>query len=113
MIIALLSHSQKDIKEKTSCVETTARSVGLKISHSKSKVMKISTKSNSDVLIDRQSVENVTYFKYLGNYLAADGNINREITARVVMAATAFYKLNAIWRSNRITGRHKIETVHI
>ncbi|GFR94430.1 hypothetical protein ElyMa_000918600 [Elysia marginata] len=46
--IALLSHSQKDMQEKTSCVETTARSIGLnlKISHSKSKVMKINTKSN-------------------------------------------------------------------
>ncbi|GFR60170.1 hypothetical protein ElyMa_005401500 [Elysia marginata] len=32
--VALLSHSQKDMQEKTSCVEKTARSIGLKISHS-------------------------------------------------------------------------------
>ncbi|GFS14861.1 hypothetical protein ElyMa_004917600 [Elysia marginata] len=38
-IIALLSHSQRDMQEKTSCLETTARSVGLKISHYKSEVM--------------------------------------------------------------------------
>ncbi|GFR97758.1 hypothetical protein ElyMa_002753400 [Elysia marginata] len=99
--IALLSHSQKDMQEKTRCVETTARSIGLKISHSKSKVMKINTKSNSDVLIDGKSEENVTDFKYLGSYLTADGNINREISARIAMASTAFYKLNNIWNSNR------------
>ncbi|GFR90442.1 hypothetical protein ElyMa_000818400 [Elysia marginata] len=89
---ALLLHSQKDLHEKTSCVKTT-RSVGLKISHSKSKVMKINTKSNSDVLIDGKSLENVTDFKYLGSYLTADGNINGEITARVVMASTVFANL--------------------
>ncbi|GFS14915.1 hypothetical protein ElyMa_004919000 [Elysia marginata] len=94
--IALLSHSQKDMQEKIRCHETTARSIGLKISHSKSKVMKINTKSNSDVLIDGKSVENVTDFKYFGSYLTADGNINREISARIVMASTAFYKLNNI-----------------
>ncbi|GFR57752.1 LINE-1 retrotransposable element ORF2 protein [Elysia marginata] len=60
--IALLSHSKKDMQEKTSCMETSARSIGFKISHSKSKVMKINTKSNSDVLIDGKSVENVTDF---------------------------------------------------
>ncbi|GFR73596.1 hypothetical protein ElyMa_000408700 [Elysia marginata] len=49
--IALLFHSQKDMQEKTSCVKTTARSVGLKISLSKSKVMKINTKSNCDILL--------------------------------------------------------------
>ncbi|GFR57894.1 hypothetical protein ElyMa_005349500 [Elysia marginata] len=63
--IALLSHSQKDMQEKTSCVETTARSIGLKISHSKSKVMKINTKSNSDVLINGKSVKMPQIFSIL------------------------------------------------
>ncbi|GFR63250.1 hypothetical protein ElyMa_000151300 [Elysia marginata] len=106
--IALLSHSQKHMQEKTSCVETTAGSIGLKISHSKSKVMKINTKSNSDVLIDEKSVENVTDFKYLGSCLTSDGNMNREISARIVMASTAFYKLNNIWK-NRIMKDPKLK----
>ncbi|GFS12326.1 hypothetical protein ElyMa_001369300 [Elysia marginata] len=94
--IALLSRSQKDKQEKTSCLETTARSIGLKISHFKSKVMKINTKSNNGVLIDGESVENVTDFKYIGSYLTADGKRNRETLARIVLASTAFYKLNNI-----------------
>ncbi|GFR67256.1 hypothetical protein ElyMa_003701400 [Elysia marginata] len=56
----------------------------------------INTKSNSDVLVDEKSVENVTDFKYFGSYLTADGNTNRETSARVVMASIAFHKLNAI-----------------
>ncbi|GFS05811.1 hypothetical protein ElyMa_004691200 [Elysia marginata] len=113
--IALLSHSQKDMQEKTRCVKTTARSIGLKISHSRSKVMKINTKSNSDVLIEGKSVENVTDFKYLGNYLTADGNTSREISARIVMASTAFYKLKNIWKSNRIMkdAKLKLYTSHV
>ncbi|GFS21737.1 hypothetical protein ElyMa_003346400 [Elysia marginata] len=70
--MALLSHSQKDMQEKTRCVETTARSIRLRISHSRFKVMKLNTKSNSNVLIDGKSVENVTIFKYLGSYLTAE-----------------------------------------
>ncbi|GFR93859.1 LINE-1 retrotransposable element ORF2 protein [Elysia marginata] len=55
--IALLSHSQKDMQEKTRCMETTARSIGLKISHSKSKVMKINTKSNSEIHREQERKE--------------------------------------------------------
>ncbi|GFR92863.1 endonuclease-reverse transcriptase [Elysia marginata] len=105
--IALLSHQQKDMQEETSCVETTARSIGLKMSHSKTKVM--NTKSHSNVFTDGKSVENVIDFKYLGSYLTADGNINREISGRIVMASTAFYKLNSIWKSNRITKDTKLK----
>ncbi|GFR86812.1 hypothetical protein ElyMa_000730500 [Elysia marginata] len=100
--IAIIALSQKDMQEKTICVETTARSIGLKLSHPKSKVLKINIKSNSDVLIDGNCVGNVTDFKYLGSYLTADSNINREITTRIVMASTVFYKLNNIWMSNKI-----------
>ncbi|GFR62617.1 hypothetical protein ElyMa_003585600 [Elysia marginata] len=73
--------------------------------------MKINTctKSNSDVLIDGKSVENVTDFKHLGSYLTADGNINREISARMAMASTAFYKLNNIWKSKRIMKDTKLK----
>ncbi|GFS18708.1 hypothetical protein ElyMa_005013500 [Elysia marginata] len=96
--ITLLSHSQKDMQEK-SWVETTAKSVGLKIlSNSKHQIVMFS-----------MSVKNVTYFKCLGSYLTADGNINREITARVVMASIAFHKLNNIWKSNRIKEDTKLK----
>ncbi|GFR94835.1 endonuclease-reverse transcriptase [Elysia marginata] len=71
--------------------------------------MKTNAKSNSDVLIDGKSVENVTDCKHLGSYLNADGNINREITARIVMASTAFYKLNNIWKSNRMMKDTKLK----
>ncbi|GFS13468.1 endonuclease-reverse transcriptase [Elysia marginata] len=71
--------------------------------------MKIDTKSNSDVLIDGKSVESVKGYTYLESYLTADGNIKGEISARVVMAFTAFHKLNAIWKSNRVKGDTKLK----
>ncbi|GFR88993.1 hypothetical protein ElyMa_002531800 [Elysia marginata] len=102
------------MQEKTSCVETTARSSGLKISHSKSKVMKINTTLNSDVRVDGKSVENVTDFKYIGSYLTVDSKRNREISARIVMASIAFYKLNnIILEVEKEYERHKVEIVHI
>ena len=39
--IALLSHTQKDIQEKTNRVDQIARSVGLKMHPNKTKIMKL------------------------------------------------------------------------
>ncbi|GFR89385.1 hypothetical protein ElyMa_002541700 [Elysia marginata] len=95
------------MQEKTSRVEATARSAGLKMSHFKSKVIKINTKSNADVLIDGWSFGNVADVKYIGSYLTAGGNIDREITVGVVMASNAFSKLNVICYSNTMTENTK------
>ena len=107
--IALLSHSQKDMQEKTTQIESCARTVGLKISHSKSKIMKVNSKSTTDVLLKDTALENVTEFKYLGSYLNTDGDINREITSRIVMASLAFQRLNTIWKSKEIGETTKLK----
>ncbi|GFS11216.1 hypothetical protein ElyMa_004829000, partial [Elysia marginata] len=47
-------------------------------------------------------LETVEESKYLGSYLHADGDINREIAVRIVMASIAFQRLNTIWKSGQM-----------
>ena len=55
--IALLSHTQKDIQEKTSRVDEVASSVGLKIHPDKTKIMKANSRSVSRTVVGGSDLE--------------------------------------------------------
>ena len=97
--IALLSHTQKDIQEKTDRVDQTARSVGLKIHPEKTKMMTANNRSTKRTNVRGADLEEVQHFKYLGSYISADSNIEKEISTRIGLAAQAFNRLQNIWKS--------------
>ena len=107
--IALVAHSQKDIQEKTGLVESYASAVGLTISEAKSKIMKMNTKSNENIRVKNKALEEVNEFKYLGSFLTTDSDINKEITSRIIMASSAFYKLGAVWKAKEIKLNTKLK----
>jgi len=107
--IGLISPTYNKIQEKTDRVDKVARSVGLKIHPSKSKLMRVKTKSQQAVTVRGESLEDVSDFKYLGSIISADGNIEREISARIGQAAYAFRKLNNIWKSTFIHTKTKLK----
>ena len=107
--IALLSHSQPDIQEKTTRVEQIAKSVGLKINSGKTKIMKVKTKSSKRTSANGVEVEEIENFKYLGSYISANGSIDMEISTRLAMAAQAFNKLGKIWKSSSLQLRTKLK----
>jgi len=61
--IALLSHVQNDMQEKTDRVSKTAKGVGLKIHAGKTKLMKVKTKSSQKISINNTELEEVKDFK--------------------------------------------------
>ena len=95
--IALLAHTQRDIQDKTDKVDKTARMVGLKIHPNKTKIMKAKNRSNRKIEIRGQELEEVEHIKYLGSYISADSDIEKEISSRIGQAASAFNKLQRIW----------------
>ena len=106
--IALLSHTYTDIQEKTDRVAQTAKKVGLKIHPSKTKVMKVKTKSTQHVAVSGEQLEEVPHFKYLGSIISAENNIEKEVSSRIGLAAQAFKKLSNIWRSTSLSIRTKL-----
>ena len=59
--------------------------------------MKVKSKSKKAVTVSGVELEEVTDFKYLGSYISADGNIEKEISTRIGLAAQAFIRLNNVW----------------
>ena len=107
--LALVSHAQRDMQEKTSRTETEADSTGLGISQPKSKVMRMNAVSQADIIVKGKGLENVQEFKYLGSYLTADGGIEREVLTRIALASAAFQKMRTIWNSREISTTTKIK----
>ena len=107
--IALLSHTQKSIQEKTDRVDRAARSVGLKIHPSKSKMMKLKNRSTTKTIVRNVELEEVQDFKYLGSYISTDSNIEKEISTRIGLVAQAFNRLQSIWKSTALQTKTKLK----
>ena len=85
------------------------RSVGLKISLGKTKMMKMKNKSNAKTKVQGEELEEVEHFKYLGSYISVDSNIEKEVFTRIGMAAQAFNELQNIWKSSSLTTKTKLK----
>ena len=70
--------------------------------------MKVKTKQKHLVTVEGDTLEEVTDFKYLGSIISADSNIEKEVSARLGMAAQAFKKLNNVWKSSTLSTRTKL-----
>ena len=106
--IALLSHTHSDIQEKTERVAETSKKVGLKIHVQKTKLMKTKAKSKDPVKIEGEPLEEVQDFKYLGSFISSDGNIDKEVAARIGLAAHAFKSLSNVWKSKTLSTKIKL-----
>ena len=100
--IAVLSHTKKDIQEKTDMVDQTARSAGLKIYSEKAKVMTANNRISKKTNVLGAVLEVMQNFKYLGSYISAISNIEKEISTRIGLASRAFNRLRNIWKSSTL-----------
>ena len=71
--------------------------------------MKLKNKSATKTSIRGADLEEVQDFKYLGSYISADSDIEREISTRIGLAAAAFNKLRNIWKSSLLQTKTKLK----
>jgi len=101
--LALLAHNHKQMQEKTTMLAETSGRVGLKINKKKTQLMKINTTANTPVEIDGDPIDEVDSFVYLGSMLDTHGGTDRDVTARIGKARTAFIMLKNTWSSREIS----------
>ena len=106
--LAILSHSRDQMQNKTTILEETAAKTGIRINKEKTKVMKINSRSMSNVRLSEGELEEVTSFTYLGSIVNTTGGTEQDIKARIGKARTAFSLLNKLWRSREISTRTKV-----
>ena len=72
-------------------------------------MMKLKNRSTTKTIVRNVELEEVQDFRYLGSYISTDRNIEREISARIGLAAQAFNRLQSIWKSTALQTKTKLK----
>ena len=107
--IALISHTNSQMQEKTDIMTQTAQNTGRKVNKRKTKVMNVNSSSDQRITVKGNDIEEVESFSYLGSVVSISGGIDADVAARINKARTAFYSLKKIWSSRQITTSTKIQ----
>ena len=106
--LALLSHNQQQMQEKTTILAATSTQVGLRIHKDKTKVMRANTTSVEPIILGGQALEEVDSFTYLGSIIDNQGGTDADVKARIGKARAAFTQLKIIWSSKILSQRTKV-----
>ena len=108
--VALLAKTNEQLQDMITNLETEAAKVGLRISHSKTKVMRAgTTQSHINIQIVNTAIERVQQFPYHGSILSCEnGGTEADVNSRVGKASAVFQKMRAIWSTQTITMQTKI-----
>ena len=106
--IALLSHTKKQMQDKTDLLATNASKTGLRINIKKTKVLRANTKHHETLKLQGNEIEDVEEFTYLGSIVDSKGGTERDVKARIGKARTAFTLLAKIWKARNISLKTKL-----
>lgn len=106
--LALLSHTQQQMQEKTNHVASTSAQVGLNIHKDKTKILKINAANNNPITLDSKVLEEVEAFTYLGSVIDKQGGTDADVKARIGKARAAFIQLRNIWSSKELAVKTKV-----
>ncbi|VDP34381.1 unnamed protein product [Schistosoma curassoni] len=83
--LALLSHTRKQMQEKTNSVAA----VCLIIHKMKSRIRRYNTTCTSQITIDGEDLDDVSTFTYLGSIIDEQGGSDADVKARIGRARAA------------------------
>ncbi|VDP28060.1 unnamed protein product [Schistosoma curassoni] len=101
--LALLSHTQQQMQEKTTSVAEASAAVGLNIHKGKGKILRYNKACNNRIIINGEDLEDVKTFTYLGSIIDEHGGSHAGMTARIGKARAAYLKLKDIWNSKQLS----------
>ena len=90
-------------------VKEDSEKTDLKLSHQKTKIM-----ASGPIIswqIDGESLETVTYFRFWGSKINADGDCSHEIKRRLLLGRKIVTNLDRIFKSKDITLPTKVHLV--
>ena len=99
--IALLSHNHQGMQTKATRLAKISAKAGLRISKSKTKVIRVKTRNVNNIKLDGEAIDEVEDFIYLGSNISKDGGSNHDILARIGKARTALAILRSVYGDQR------------
>ena len=106
--IALLSSTMNHLQRKTTKLVDNAARVGLKLNGKKCKVLKANSKSDANLNVSSDEIEEVDSFMYLGANVTKDGGSTAEIKKRIGLASTTFKRFSSIWQATDIGRKTRV-----
>ena len=96
-----MAESEEELKSFLMKVKVEGEKVGLKLNIQKTKIM--ASGPNTSWEIDRETVEILSDFIFLGSKITADGDCSHEIKRRLLLGRKALINLDTILKSKDIT----------
>ena len=97
----LKAESEEELKSLLRKVKGESEKVGLKLNIQKTKIMASGPITSWE--IDRETVETVADFTFLGSQITADGDCSDEIKRHLLLARKVMTNLDSIFKSRDIT----------
>src|SRR5574339_589473 len=105
----LMAESEEELKSLLMKVKEESEKVGLKLNIQKMKIMASGPTTSWE--IDRETVETVSDFIFLGSKITTDGDCSHEIKRRLLLGRKAMTNLDSIFKSRDITLPTKVRLV--
>ena len=106
--LALLSHSHRQMQDKTTELALISAQVGLKINKRKTKIMRTNATCETPIMLEGETLEEVKDFRYLGSIVDTHGGTEADVKKRISKARVAFHLLRNVWKSKVIGETTKI-----
>ena len=100
--LALLSHTQQQMQEKTTIIATYSAYLGHTIHKGKSKILKVNINNTTPIRLEGEALEEVESFTYLGSVVNKLGGTDADVKVRIVKARAAFHQLKKVWGSSEL-----------
>ena len=105
----LMAESEEELKNLLMKVKVESEKVGLKLNIQKTKIMASGPITSWE--IDRETVEIVSDFTFLGSKITEDGDCNHEIRRHLLLGRKAMTNLDSILKCRDITLPTKLHLV--
>ncbi|VDP75260.1 unnamed protein product [Schistosoma mattheei] len=106
--VALLSHTQQRMQEKTTSVAAASAAVGLNIHKGKIKILRYNTACNNPITLDGEDLEDVETFTYLGSIIDEHSGSGAYAKARIGKTRAAYLQPRNIWDSKQLSTNTKV-----
>ncbi|VDO77052.1 unnamed protein product [Schistosoma margrebowiei] len=81
---------------------------GIQWTAQKTKVLKFKTENGNPITFDRETLEDVESFTYLGSIIDEQGGSDADVKAKISKARTAFLQLKNMWNSKQLSTNFKV-----
>ena len=103
-----LAGEEEELANLVERLDKASTAHGMEISAEKTKLMTNNTSGiNTEIKVNRQKLETVTSFKYLGSVITDEGS-KPEILSRIAQSTAALARLNPVWNDRSTSLSSKI-----